>query len=179
MNTRKPCYVCERTDYLNSETVQLDDARFTICETCTRNTPGKFEGEPARTVVLWALTLNGFADAWLSDESYGYLGRVGKYLVQEDDQGFVTSMEFSSADAAQQKMNSYEDDGFGASEDDAWISLAHGWIDVSFAGEHLGRFETERRARAAVSVAMRKTGYFPNVWLTGEHGPSVRRIEVW
>jgi hypothetical protein len=66
----------------------------------------------------------------------------------------------------------------GADEYDAYISWSRRGYEVSFEGKHVGTFETERRARAAVSVEMRRSGYFPNVYVVSDHG-NLHRIEVW
>jgi hypothetical protein len=184
--TTEPCTIDGNRTYVTHEVVTVDGENYLVCDSCldAHRGPGKFEGETqddetlALALVLHALTLDGLTDAWLSDES-GSVSRIGKYLLVEDGRGFVEVRTFADADAAQRELNGYEDDGLGASEDDAWISYSHGGIEVSFAGKYIGRFERLTRAQAAVSLEMRKSGYFPNVWLAGEHGPTVRRIDVW
>jgi hypothetical protein len=76
-------------------------------------------------------------------------------------------------------MDEFEDDGFGAQEDDGWISCDRGGYFASLGGKRLGTFERLSRAKAAISLEMRRSGYYPNVFLSGEHGPTVRRIDVW
>jgi hypothetical protein len=73
----------------------------------------------------------------------------------------------------------YETVTVGADESDAYINYGRQGLEVSFDGKYIGRYETLRRAQAKVSLLMREHGYFPNVWLTGEHGPTIRRIDVW
>ena len=163
--------------------VTVEPETFYVCEACIEQHagPGKFEGngdDLALALVLHALMLDSGEDHFLSDES-GYMGQFGRFVLTVDDRGFVSAEEFASPEKAEARLNDAEDDGFGASEDDAWISLERGGYHVSFAAKSIGTFETERRARAAVSVEMRRTGYYPNVFLAGEHGPTVRRIDVW
>lgn len=156
---------------------------YYVCEAClaAHAGPGKFQGNGdnlALALVLHGLMLDSGEDWFLSDES-GYMGQFGRFVLTIDSQGFVTAEEYDTYDKATERLNGAEDYGFGADEHDAWISLERGGYYVSFDGKTIGKYETERRARAAVSVEMRRTGYYPNVFLTGEHGPTVRRIDVW
>lgn len=184
--TAPACLIDDNRSYASHETVEVEGQTFIVCDSCLENHrgPGKFEGEAgddqslALALVLHALAAEGWVDEALADES-GSVSRIGRYLLVEDDRGFVEVRTFDSPEAAQRELDGYEDDGLGASEDDAWISSGtRGW-EVSFAGKFIGTFKRESRARAAVSLEMRKSGYYPNVWLAGEHGPSVRRIDVW
>ena len=165
------------------DVVQIGADTYYVCETCSDlSGPGKYqavdESDWALCVVLEWLAGVSSMDHWLSDES-GYAGVSDRYMLIEDDRGFVEVREFTSVDAAMREMNSFEDDGFGASDMDAYISCDRNGYGVSFDGKFVGTYGTERRARAKVSLLMRETGYYPNVYLTGEHGPTIRRIEVW
>jgi hypothetical protein len=144
--------------------------------------PGRWQGETgeqlALGLVLEHLDQDGGADWTLSDES-GYCAQIDRHLLLQDSSGFMEVRSFATAALAEKEMSSYEDQGMGASEDDAYISYENNGIGVSFGGKHIGRFNTLRRAKACVSVEMRKSGYYPNVFLCGEHGPTIRRIDVW
>ena len=180
------CHVCDRlTAASNGEMVSVweQDDHF-VCRFCisAADGPGRFEGNGdslGLALVLDALSGISAEDHFLTDESYGYVGQFGRHLLVQDDRGFIEARSFASPEAAEREMNGYEDTGFGASEDDGWISYEPNGIYASLSGERLGRFDTLRRAQAAISVAMRKQGYYPNVFVSGEHGPSVRRIDVW
>jgi hypothetical protein len=178
------CVICEKSSQELYE-VQVGDDADQVCEACVEDAdgPGRYEGfhgaELATLLVLERIDLDGGADEFLSDEGNGYLAAIGQYVYCVDSQGFHSYQEERDAAAAVKRLRDAEDDGFGASEDDAYVTFTTHGVEASLAGKSLGTFRTERRARAAVSVAMRKEGYFPNVFLQGEHGPSVRRIDVW
>jgi len=131
-----------------------------------------------------ALTLEYLAgisgeDHMLTDDYYGYASQFDRYIMLVDERGSVEVREYRDSDAAGREMDSFEDGGFGASEHDAWISSEIRGYSVSFDSKYIGTYPTLRRAQAKVSLLMRETGYYPNVFLAGEHGPSVRRISVW
>lgn len=181
--TQAPCVACVSRLYGSFTTVEIDGSTYRVCDHCLLDAdgPGKFEGcrdDLPLALALYALRRDGAYDSELSDDSLS-VARFERYLLIEDSQGFVEVREFAGSTTAQAEMDGYEDDGLGASEDDAWLSYQNGGIAVSFAGKHVGTYERESRARAAVSLAMRKQGYYPNVWLAGEHGPGIRRIDVW
>jgi hypothetical protein len=164
--------------------VEVDGETFYACEACVsqHDGPGAHEGYSedslATLLVLEHLDGDGGADFFLSDES-GYAAQLGRFVYKRDDRGFHSYEEFSSPEEAVKHMNGMEDDGFGADESDAYITFTPRGVEVSFDGKHIGTYERESRARAAVSVEMRRSGYFPNVFLCGEHGPTIRRIDVW
>lgn len=183
--TAPHCAGCETLwAYDALEPVTIGEDVFYACPGCMDELegPGKHEGigedDYALVVVLEYLRGISMEDHWLADES-GYVGVFERHLLVEDSQGFVDVRTFTDHQAAMREINSYEDDGMGASEDDAYIAYERNGLYVSFAGKTVGTYETLRRAMAAVSVEMRRQGYFPNVWLTGEHGPTIRRIDVW
>lgn len=58
-------------------------------------------------------------------------------------------------------------------EDDAYLwptGPLGSRTSASFAGKYLGEFKTERRARAAVRLAMTREQFWPNVWTVSDHG---------
>lgn len=164
------------------------------CIYCVRDNDGlgKFESykthgdEPDYSELGTALILHAWAseaDDFMSPE-WGYLAMFqtghlqGGYIYIEDDRGFVTFDEYTSAKSLQKAWDDLYDSGAGATEDDAYISWHRGEYSVSFSGSHLGNYETERRARAAVSLEMRKTGFYPSVWTVSDHG-NLCPISVW
>jgi hypothetical protein len=156
---------------------------FYVCEDCIPEPgPGRYQGmsedDYPLAVALEALASGSFEDHFLSSDCE-YAGQFGQHILYTDSQGFVTVETFSDSDQARLEMDRLEDNGMGADEDDAYIGYSHGRLEVSFDGKHIGTFTRLGRAKACVSLEMRKSGYFPNVWLTGEHGPTIRRIEVW
>jgi hypothetical protein len=168
------------------EEVKLDGRTFRVCSDCLAQAegPGRYdeihEDDLPLAVALYAVALQGGGDWSLSDEwGSGSATKFGRVILVQDERGQLDLREFADAAAAEREMNSWEDDGMGASQDDAWISYTNRGIEVSFAGKHIGTFDRLTRAQACVSLAMRKEGYFPNVWVSGEHGPTVRRIDVW
>jgi len=180
--TPRKCVACDawRAES-ETEAVTLDPDTLYVCDQCVEDAegPGRFErSADALTLALHSLSLDG-EDFFLTDDWQGYIGQFGRHVLTIDHDGFVESQSFTTPEKAYAWIAGVERDGFGANEDDAWISYEPRGLEVSFAGEHIGTFKTLRRARAAVSVEMRKQGYFPNVWLAGEHGPSVRMIDVW
>lgn len=181
------CVTCRKQRRpLDCEAVTIGSDTSFVCHFCideTASMPGRMEGIHESDLPL-ALVLDYLAgismeDYFLSDEGWGYAGVFDRHILTIDCRGFYDVTSFQTHDLAMREVNAMEDDGMGASDEDAYISYGNHGIEVSLAGKHLGTFTTERRARAAVSVAMRKEGFYPNVWLTGEHGPTIRRIEVW
>jgi hypothetical protein len=147
--------------------------------------PGKFEG-PARdgdeqlalALVLQSIDIDCGADHFLSDES-GYAAAIDRFILTCDSSGFVDVQEYRTPELALKRMDEFEDDGFGATEDDGWIVYERHGIAAYLGTEDLGVFSRLSRAKAAMSLAMRRQGYFPNVFVADEHGPSVRRVDVW
>jgi len=185
--TATPCVNCESRSYVEHVDVKIAGELYRVCDVCLadHDGPGKFEQVRhddetlATALALYALDLAGSSEDFLSDEWNGHASRIGAFVLTVDGQGFVNFEEFDSEELASKWLYSLEDDGFGASEDDAFISYESNGIYASFGGKSLGRFERFTRAKAAISVEMRRQGYFPNVFVSGEHGPGVRRIDVW
>jgi hypothetical protein len=169
-----------------------------VCAT-DHNRSGKFERYACSDPTYFdpetmgkALLLYAFdgqdADDQMWNDGWGSCYRYGNYLVMEDSQGFVTFEEFKDEEAADKKFNEWYMDGWGADEDDIYIVYEHyrGWqawesgkqIKV-WAPRHTDVI-SRRRVLAAVSLHMRHTGHFPNVWEDQERG-TVKHIgkEVW
>ncbi len=165
------------------EAVVVGSETFYACDVCTDNLegPGKHQGvsedDFALCIVLEHLAGISMEDHMLTDENYGYLGVFDRYMLLEDDRGFVEVRTFADADAAMREANSFEDDGFGADQFDAWITDEWNGYAVSFDGKYVDRFARLNRAKAMVALLMRDNGYFPNVWHATERG-SVRRIDI-
>lgn len=167
------------------EAVTVGEDVFHVCAGCASryDGPGRWEGihesDRALAAVLEQLASVSGEDEYLSDEWNGYAGVFANHMLIQDAQGFVDVRTFKDPAAAVRELRSFEDDGMGADEEDAYINYGNDGLEVSFAGKYIGRYQTLRRAQACVSVLMRREGFYPNVWLTGEHGPSIRRIDVW
>ncbi len=185
------CHICERNGaQYRHEYVTIGDETFPVCDTCTDSISGNgahegiHESDRALCLVLESLAGVSGEDHLLTDDNYGYAGLFDRFILLHDDRGFYEVREFKTAELAMREMNQFEDDGFGASEYDAWIYDDRNGYGVSFEGKHIATFTSEdspnplRRARAQVSLCMRESGYYPNCFYQGERG-SVRRIEVW
>lgn len=145
--------------------------------------PGKFQGfsDPNSlgiALILHAIDLDGGADDFMSQESWGYMARIGQYIYSTDTSGFVDFTDHNNPEDADKEFNRWYDQGWGASEDDAWIGDDRSGYGVAFDGKHIGVYPRLSRAKAKVSLLMRETGHYPNVWYEGERG-NVRRLEVW
>lgn len=166
------------------EPVTVGSDVFYACESCEScmDGPGKHEGvdesDRALCVVLEHLAGISWEDYWLSDDYQGYVGVFDRFMLVEDERGFVDVRTFADADSAMRECNSFEDRGFGADENDAYIGISNRGYEVSFDGKYVDTYPRLNRAMAKVSLLMRDSGYYPNVFLTGEHGPTIRRIDV-
>ena len=183
--TSHQCVSCEKFRANRQlEPVVVGTETFYACDACVDALagPGKHEGvdesDRALCLVLGHLAGISFMDHWLTDDYSGYVGVVDRFMLVEDERGFVDVRTFKSADEAMRELNSFEDDGFGASEWDGWISSERNGYAVSLDGKTIGTYPRLNRALAAMAIAQRDAGYYPNTFLSGEHGPSVRRIEV-
>lgn len=185
------CIVCERyfhdddivatvTDDSSSVTVASENSAH-CCAHCAEEHSGhgKFEAadDVATALVLYQWSMTSSEDDVMTNDGWGYVGRFGRYLLMEDDRGFVTYEEYDDAVKADARFEGIYNDGMGAQEDDAYIGheTYHGWR-VSFAGKMLDvparpdGSTDERRALAVVVLEMYRTGYFPNVWRENHYG---------
>jgi len=183
------CIVCSKWkgEHHLGETLHFVDDSSTdldICDECVEEAEEsrKFEGAYAR--ALYELDMDGMEEDYMSSEWGDYVALFGNWLLYCDSQGFVTAEEFRSVEAAVEHFTIIHDEGMGYHEEDATI-YADNWgnYQVSFDGKHIANVRREdyenplRRAKAIISVEMRKSGFFPNVWLTDDR--TARRIEVW
>jgi len=179
------CVACEgsRLEW-EYHRVTVGEDVFTVCEGCSNAYagPGRGEGVACEdrplAAVLEYLAGISMEDHYLADES-GYAGKFDRYILIVDDRGFVDVRTFPDSDAALREMNRYEDAGMGADEHDAWIGSEYSGYSVSFDGKHVGQYPSLRRAKAKVSLLMRETGFFPNVWLDNGGSSGIRRVDVW
>lgn len=183
----KTCAVCHVEQTASSMAVDLEDIGA-ACIACAmaHDTPGKFEGNGdlegiATALVLYAAAGESGEDDFMSSDGWGYCGQFGQYLLFEDTQGFVTYADYGTVERAQMRFSDFYDDGWGASEDDAWISEDRGRFYVTFDGKELDLWPnnhgeiSERRAVARVRLESMRTGYWPNLWIAGERGDVIRR----
>lgn len=162
----------------------LDDS--IVCADCVgdADNPGRFEAYRGDrhaigiALILEAWSNDGREDDYMSAEGWGYCAQFDRYLYMVDSSGFVTFEQHDDVSAACEEFTRLYSQGWGASEDDAYISDEPRGYAVSFAGKYVGTFERLNRARACVSLKMRESGYFPSVWHVGERG-SIEEISVW
>lgn len=196
------CIVCDKQT-VSAKAAEIEDAA--CCMTCaeSHNGPGKFEQYSARepedfrkycaeamgkALILYTWSLDSSWDDYMWQEGWGTVIQFGLYVLQEDDRGFVTFEEFDSAEKLQKQWDEWYSNGWGASEDDYYVQHDYhtGW-EVYVAGKKIHLYPspteeavTRRRALAAVSLEMRRSGFYGSVWETGERG-DIREIskEVW
>lgn len=175
------CGWLKPASFLDEVTVGADT--FYVCGPCQNNLagPGKHElvheSDRALCVVLEHLASESGEDWMLTDEWQGYAGQFDRYVLLEDSRGFVEVREYDDAATATREMQDWEDEGFGASEWDAWISEDRGGYAVTFEGKYVDTFPRLNRAKAKVSLLMRDSGYYPNAFLQDARG-TVRRVDV-
>lgn len=166
--------------------IKEDENAAYACADCVldHSGRGKFEaagstrGDIGKALILYACSMDGMEDDRMYQEGWGYCAIIGRFLLMEDDRGFVTFEEFESDDKAWEKFDRYYSSGWGAQDDDAYISDERGGYSVSFNGKYIGTFERYNRARAAVSLEMRKSGFYPSVWHVEERG-DISNVSVW
>ena len=162
-----------------------DSEPFYCCADCAEERPGKFEGNYGRHArgiaqILYALSLDGSEDDYMSAEGQGYVAMIGRYLLMEDTSGFVTFEEYDNEAKAQARFDDLYADGMGYSEDDAVIAEDG---SVWFDGKQLDVWSpqnrrdmdydqgiTERRRLARIRLEMMRTGFYPNVWRENRYG---------
>ena len=181
------------------QAAKIEDSACCLPCAEANNHPGKFEkysdncgdGEPylgdmGKALILYHWMLDSGEDNFMSNQGWGYCGQFGKYLLTEDTNGFVEFEEFDDAAAAQKKFDALYDDGWGASEDDIYVTHYNGkwkaWVcgkEIHVYENHAGEV-TRSRVLAAISLHMRKTGYFPSIWEEHERGGLTNiGAEVW
>lgn len=181
------CYLCEqwKGDKHRSFTMEFADGESVdVCDSENCKPSHRHDGD-VRTVVLEKMAGLGMEDDYMSSEGWGYCGRFGNYLLFQDTQGHWESSEYPSVEEAEERYQKLFDIGWGAWEDDAHIYCDRGIYYVTIEGKEIGRVHSGncphdnylRRAKAMVSLEMRKTGYYPNVWLSDDR--SMHRIDVW
>lgn len=174
------CDICKQTQTLSSMAVTVDDGNGAIgycCYVCEGEQVGhKFDS--AAALVLYEWDMNGSADDFMSSEGWGYCAQFGRWLLVNDDRGFVSAHEYADVAKATAEFAEWYAEGWGADESDAYVSHeGYGRVHVSFDGKSLDVWAprhtdgiTERRALARVRLEMMRTGYYPNVWLVNERG---------
>ena len=165
------------------------------CKLChdAHNGPGKFEAcigsnrsELGKALILYSWSLDSSEDDYMSNDGWGYCGRFGQYLLFEDTRGAVSYWDEGTEEKADKEFQRLYRDGWGSSEDDAYISQErYGRWYVTMGGKEINVWEnklgevTARRCIAAVSLEMRKQGYYPNVWIVNERGDLQLAERVW
>lgn len=143
-----------------------------------------------KALILYEWAMNGSEDESMGPEGWGRTTRFDNYLLNESEHGFVDFDEYKTVEEAQKEYEKLYKDGWGQDENDIYLSFERGeWR--AFDGESQkvipvwprshGEDRIDRnRMRAAISLYMRKNGYYPNVWEVNERG-SVTSIgeEIW
>lgn len=195
------CSVCEQ-QRVSEPAAKLEDG--VCCMTCaeSHNGPGKFQKwscsdpevfreqyaeEMGKALILYEWMGTSGEDDFMSNDGWGYCGRFGSILVMEDTSGFFDFEEFKDEEAAEKKFNEWYNEGWGAQEDDIYLVCERfqGWQawesgkQIHVWSNHEGEI-TRERVLAAISLHMRKTGCFPNIWEESSYG-TLRNIgsEVW
>jgi hypothetical protein len=186
----RQCIVCDRKT-VSEIAAQIDDA--VCCRACTESHdgPGAFQvystGDGYRDLeklgkclILHAWLMQGMEDDAMWNDGWGYCARFGEYLFSTDRQGFHSFEEYLSVEAAEKAFMDYYRDGWGASENDAYIENTHHGYEISFDGKSLDvwarqsafdpRGIDEKRCIARVRLEAMKTGYYPNLWLVFDDG---------
>ena len=132
--------------------------------------PATFEDRSAAVAYAKELADEELAHLEESEDGFAYelSGEDGSYWIDSPDREHWLGLVI--------EVNETEDE---PDEDDAFIvDRPSGGYDVSFCGKFLGNFERENRARAAVSVEMLRSRFYPSVWKVSDHG-NAHAITVW
>jgi hypothetical protein len=157
-----------------------------LCDACCEVAKLSSKFDSADAMALYSLD-SGAEDDWAHSEGWGYLARMGKWIVSEDTQGFVYARDCDTPERADREFQILYDEGYGADEDDAYIAYDSGRWHVTFEGRDLNVWPTqrsrhdydegitERRAIARVRLEAMRTGFYPNAWLVNDRG-DMRRV---
>ena len=192
------------TDAVKAATI----GESSCCLPCAvaNNHPGKFQAYSSsdphdfinfcsesmgKALILYEWSMeSGAEDESMGPDGWGRITRFDNFLLNEESSGFVTFDEYKTSEEAEKVFQTLYMEGWGQTEYDIFVShdYRRGWqaydgdsgkvIQVwpREGSEEVGR----QRVLAAVSLHMRKTGYFPDIWEVGERG-DVTNIghEVW
>lgn len=178
-------------------------AEASCCLPCAvaNNHPGKFQKyssmddeafinycaeDMGKALILYAWRMDGCEDEWMSPEGWGSISRFDNYLLNEDSQGFVDFDEYNTEEEAVKEYEKLYMDGWGQSDDDIYVGWDRNGYKAFQSGKEIDCWadahgeKDRRRVLAAVSLHMRKTGFYPDVWETSDHG-NVTCIskEIW
>jgi len=176
------------------------------CMPCAvaNNHPGKFQqyssSDPesfeqhyaesmGKALILYEWSMDsGAEDESMGPDGWGRITRFDNYLLNESESGFVDFDEYDTEEKAAKVFQELYIDGWGQSEYDIFLSWDRGkWHafdgdagkEIEVWPNHEGEV-TRDRVLAGISLHMRKTGYYPDIWEVNERG-SVTNIgsEVW
>lgn len=166
-------YVIEGITWFSGKPIKLGDDY--ACKECvSRDTGlGKFALGDAESLILYAWSMDGAEDDFMSNDSE-YCGRFGQWLLYVDSQGFVSSDHYDTKEKAIAHFQSLYDDGMGASEDDGYISFEHGEYHLLVEGKHIGSYPREMRARAAMRIWASQNGFYPSLWVDDQRYGNLR-----
>ena len=133
--------------------------------------PGKFEGEPAITAILYGMALDSCADEEEGDscDGPGYIWRIGRWMVEESPSGFVSSRRYDTLQAAVDAFQVFSDEYNGGEEEEegpsTGSSCTHKPVAAGMASQVTGRIhvsasplEVIRNARRAIGATQRRGG---------------------
>jgi len=182
----------------------IEDAHCCLPCAVANNHPGKFQQyscsdadafvehcaeSMGKALILYEWSMDsGSEDDRMGPEGWGNITRFGNYFLNESETGFVDFDEYESVEKARKVWDELYTDGWGQDQYDIFLSWERGkW--QAYDGDAGKEIEvwpnregeiTRDRVLAAISLHMRKTGCFPDIWEVNERG-SVTNIgsEVW
>jgi hypothetical protein len=199
-------YECIVGRHKTTEVKAATIGESSCCMPCAvaNNHPGKFQQyscsdehdfinyqseSMGKALILYGWSMDdSYVDDRMGPDGWGSITRLHNYLLNESDSGFVDFDEYESVEKAQKVWDDLYSDGWGQSEYDIFLSFDRGkWHafdgdagkEIEVWPNHEGEI-TRDRVLAAISLHMRKTGCFPDIWEVNDHG-NVTSIgsEVW
>jgi len=170
-----PTYDPVTQTYTYPETSQS----YFVCDTCSEEIAQSHALEGDYAAILERFANESMEDDYMSTEWDGYIGRFGNWLYFSDSQGFKTAEEFKSVQDAEKRFDEIYADGMGYSDEDFTVSFDRGEYSVYQNHKRLFTHERESRCLAWISLEMRRTGFYPNVWREHERGGLSLVKNVW
>lgn len=137
-----------------------------------RNIEMSFKFDSRRAAMLYVISLDGGCDCQAGDveNSDGWFGLIGRHILCEDSQSFISVDSFDTPGLAQAEFDT-RDKPTPDFEADAFITEErrgyHISIEGGFVQKHARTFE---EATAQLRAWTETSGYFPNVWAVNERG---------
>lgn len=167
----------------------VQEEGYSLDESGTVTSPGKFEREPWWAVVIYGWAMDGVGEHIGEDEDdnaewfeldpeeaahFGIPGASG-VIMEESSDGFVSV--FASYECKPEPTSASEDNE--PTEGDYLTADARGGISVSeHGGKYLGTFPNHETAYGFIRRRMMEEQFFPAVWFVSDHG-NAHLIEDW